>query len=362
MGDKSKISWTDATWNPVVGCSPVSPGCANCYAAEVAASLERRGVVQYLGTTKTTLAGGAASQRGAIHKWTGRINLVEHALRLPLTWRKPRRIFVNSMSDLFHERISDDELDRIFAIMALCQRHTFQVLTKRAERMAEYFANLQRVADDWAPRTKDGRFTPADVLNCRWVSVNTVRVAGERQCLGEAFPGTPWPLPNVWLGVSVEDAKPERLDRVRQLLSIPAAVKFLSIEPLLGEMTTLPLILRKCDHEGCSRPGEYFGWNIWGKGFDTGTTYCPTCKFAMKAIGKIDWVIVGGESGNRYRDCDVAWINSIARQCQGAGVPVWVKQDCGRKPEQQGRIPDEIWNLKQMPEAQAAGDNGKALA
>lgn len=329
MGDKSKISWTDATWNPVVGCSPVSPGCANCYAAEVAASLERRGVAQYQGTTKTILAPGATSQRGAIHKWTGKINPVEHKLREPLRWKKPRRIFVNSMSDLFHKRISDDELDRIFAVMLLAERHTFQVLTKRAERMARYWeypVTRMALVCARAAEIRERSYSPEEFA--------AIRLR---------------PLPNVWLGVSVEDADPERLERVRQLLSIPWGVKFLSIEPLLGEMTTLPLIWRKCDHEGCSRPGEYFGWNIYGKGFDTSTTYCPTCKYAMREIGEIDWVIVGGESGNRFQECDVAWINSIARQCQSAGVPVWVKQDCGRKPEQQGRIPEEIWNLKQMP-------------
>lgn len=306
MGDKSKISWTDATWNPVVGCSPVSPGCANCYAAEVAASLERRGVVQYLGTTKTLSGSGPVR-----HAWTGKINPVEHALRLPLRWKSPRKIFVNSMSDLFHERLSFEEIDRIFAVMALCPQHTFQVLTKRADRMAiywEYPSLRMALILNQAAELRGSAYSPEEFL----------AIASR-------------PLPNVWLGVSVEDQ--ERADeRIPWLLDTPAAVRFLSCEPLLGAIDLKPR--PNGNRELC----VYCG----------GGPNDPHADHSYRTRG-LDWVIVGGESGNRFLECDVEWINSIARQCQAAGVPVWVKQDCGRKPEQQGRIPVEVWNLKQMP-------------
>lgn len=181
MATKSPIEWTEATWNPVAGCTILSPGCTNCYAMRLARRLEAMGQPKYIGTTR--VSGGRA-------KWNGRIVLDEAALEVPLKWRNPKIIFVNSMSDLFHEKIPVEFILKVFKVMKEARHHTFQVLTKRADRLAEISAQL------------------------------------------------PWP-DNVWMGVSVEnEGYIERIDRLR---STPAFVKFLSLEPLLGPLDHLNL-------------------------------------------------------------------------------------------------------------------------
>ncbi len=260
MSDKSAIEWTDATWNPVRGCTKVSPGCKHCYAETFAERF--RGV------------------KGHPYEQGFDLRLVPEALTIPLQWKKPRYFFVNSMSDLFHEDVPDEYIDRVFAVMALCPQHTFQVLTKRPERMYAYVANANRTAISAA----------AEPL-CR---------AKENDWYGKIVPihSTRWPLPNVWLGVSVEDQ--QRADeRIPCLLRTPAAVRFLSCEPLLGPIR-LPLG-RQCDGHS---PAEC-------------EQTCP---------GRIDWVIVGGESGPGARPCNIEWIRSIIYQCQVAKVPCFVKQ------------------------------------
>ncbi|HHH46726.1 MAG TPA: DUF5131 family protein [Thiotrichales bacterium] len=171
---ESAIEWTDATWNPVAGCSVVSPGCTNCYAMRMAARLEAMGIEKYAGTTRK-------SGRRAV--WTGRINLDERALEIPLRWSKPRMIFVNSMSDLFHEDVPDEFVHRVWDVMKRARRHTFQILTKRPERM---------------------------------------------RLLSQSLPL----LPNVWLGTSVENT--DHLWRLDELRGVRAIVRFVSFEPLLG--------------------------------------------------------------------------------------------------------------------------------
>jgi protein gp37 len=231
------IEWTDTTWNPVRGCSKVSPGCQNCYAERTAARQAHSG---YAGLVRI----GEGSPR-----WTGEVRLVPGKLDEPRRWRKPRRIFVNSMSDLFHEKLTDAEIARVFDAMRLAPQHTYQVLTKRAGRMRD------------------------------------------------ALPG--WfieqPLPNVWLGVSVENqaAADERIPR---LLATPAAVRFLSCEPLLG-------------------PVDLSYWIDEDKN-----------GFLWRTGSALQWVIVGGESGPSARGCDIAWLRSIAQQCKANDVPVFVKQ------------------------------------
>jgi protein gp37 len=173
---ESSIEWTDATWNPVAGCTVISPGCTNCYAMRMAARLDAMGVAKYKSLTRKS---------GSRAVWTGAIRLDESALRAPLAWYKPRMIFVNSMSDLFHEKVPADFIESVWAIMARAQQHTFQVLTKRAERMAEITMSLPL-------------------------------------------------LPNVWLGASVESADYFwRLDALRRT---HATVRFASFEPLLGSV------------------------------------------------------------------------------------------------------------------------------
>ncbi len=213
-------------------------------------------------------------------RWTGKVELIEHMLDVPLRRKAPTTYFVNSMADLFHEDLPDADIDRIFAVMALCPQHTFQVLTKRAERMREYVSSRR----DWVGNLVTSRES------------QEIADWAERVMPLYGSYGNWWPLPNVWLGVSVEDQ--QRADeRIPLLLKTPAAVRFLSLEPLLEDLGDLKL----CD---CSRLLEY------------GTCGRP----------HIDWVIVGGESGPGARMLDIAWVRSIVVQCMAAGTACFVKQ------------------------------------
>jgi protein gp37 len=244
----SNIEWTDATWNPVTGCSKVSPGCANCY-AETLALTRLAGRPGYPGLPWTPENAAA--------------NVVLHPdrLDLPLRWRKPRRVFVNSMSDLFHERVPDNFIRDVFLTMAMAREHTFQILTKRPERMRDLLAC--NFTPGWAP----GLF--ADDL---------------------------WPLPNVWLGTSIENDR--FVGRADALRETPAAVRFISAEPLLGPLPSLDL---------------------------TG----------------IDWLIVGGESGQHSRKMDPEWVRDLRDRASAANVAFFFKQWGGRTPKVGGRLLDE---------------------
>jgi protein gp37 len=264
MGDKSSIQWTDATWNPVRGCTKVSAGCKNCYAETFAERF--RGVP------------GHPFEQGFD------LRLVPEALALPLRWRRPRRIFVNSVSDLFHEGVPDDYIAAVFGVMAAAPQHTFQVLTKRPERARRWFSQGMDVQAAACARLDEIGF--------------------ERGC-GSAFEPEVWPLPNVWLGVSVEDQSAAD-ERIPHLLTTPAAVRFLSCEPLLGPVDLRPWLMKLAT----SGPG----WKLTG-----GT--------ALEIADKVlDWVIVGGESGPGSRPMHLAWARSLVSQCRDAKVPVFVKQ------------------------------------
>jgi protein gp37 len=298
MSALSSIEWTDRTWNPLRGCSIVSPGCVNCYAMKFAHRFSGAGK-PYEGLTKQTKAGP---------QWTGKVKLVEDALLEPLKWRKPQRVFVNSMSDLFHEGVSDEFIDRVFAVMSLASRHTFQILTKRPERMLKYLAPggeaFERIAE-LAMAHQYGGFDVETYFDARDAHDNL-----------SGF----WPLPNVWLGVSCEDQ--QRADeRITLLLQTPAAVRFISAEPLLGPIQ-LHIPTKTYGVDGCDHCCN-------GDRCDDIThrdrRSCKYCRGTGRAR-KLDWVIVGGESGPGARPCDVAWIRSIVQQCQAASVPVFVKQ------------------------------------
>lgn len=263
---RSKIEWTDETWNPVTGCTKVSAGCKDCYAEGVAD--------RFWGERKFT-------------------DVRTHVDRLdaPLRWRKPRRVFVNSMSDLFHDDVRDDFIDRVFATMQLAPHHTFQILTKRPERMRDYMTT--RVVGESQGMTYGDRIR---LVGCKLLEAMPNRLANAtcKRVGSVSQHPTPWPLPNVWLGISCEDQRAAD-ERIPLLLQTPAAVRFVSAEPLLG-----PIDFKATPQPDCDR----------------------------KAI--INWVIVGGESGPKSRPCDVAWIRSIVAQCKTAGVPCFVKQLGGR--------------------------------
>lgn len=283
----TSIEWTEKTWNPVRGCSRVSPGCDHCYAMGQAH--------RYAGPGKP-YDGLTTIRRGKVD-WAGRAVLVPGQLDVPLKRRKPTTWFVNSMSDLFHESLTNEEIAAVFGVMAACPQHTFQVLTKRPKRMREWF--------DWA-----------SLRGCLRAALDVVPVfAGWHlgaPTIKEAWDGDVWPLPNVWLGVSCEDQ--QRADeRIPHLLETPAAVRFVSAEPLLG-----PVDLTRVQWPGKHRVDVLRGgaWDFGGvPGFVNHSD-----------MARLHWVIVGGESGPGARPCDVGWIRSIVRQCQEADVPVFVKQ------------------------------------
>ena len=236
MATASSIEWTETTWNPVRGCTRLSPGCQACYAERMAHRFSGPGG-PYEGLTRTSRTGP---------KWTGKLALVDEALTEPLRWRRPRLVFVNSMSDLFHDAVPLAFIEQVFATMQRASQHTFQILTKRADRLAEM-----------APRLS-------------------------------------WPR-NVWMGVSVESA--DYLWRIDRLREVPATVRFLSLEPLLGPLPSL-------------------------------------------SLDGIHWVIVGGESGPGARPMEASWVREIRRACRRDDVPFFFKQWGGVRKKAQGRSLD----------------------
>lgn len=305
MSSKTGIEWTDATWNPVRGCTRVSEGCRNCYAEVMAARFSDEGYWGHGLARRVTLPDGTKD-----HRWTGKIELVEGALTLPMHWKKPRLIFVNSTSDLFHEDVPFDYIDGVFAVMALCPQHTFQVLTKRPERMRVYI------------RTNPG-----------------LRIRTQMSTIAGPMPviEMDWPLPNVWLGTSVEDQVTADA-RIPHLLDTPAAVRFISAEPLLGPVDLT--WIAEPDDEKDGVIDALLGCN-WIDGMGRGEPYRPTrpghqgrimtryvCSSSddILANRKLDWVIVGGESGPGARPMHVDWARDLRDQCQAAGVAFFFKQ------------------------------------
>ena len=234
---ETSIEWTDATWNPVAGCTVLTAGCTNCYAMRMAARLEAMGTRKYRGLTRK-------SGRRAV--WTGRIRLDHASLGTPRTWSKPRKVFVNSMSDLFHDDVPVQFIAQVWEVMKDTPRHTYQILTKRPERMAQVLAQKSFEV-----------------------------------------------LPNVWLGTSVEDERVlDRLDAIRR---VPAAIRFVSLEPLIGSVAQ----------------GDLTG---------------------------IDWAIVGGESGPGAREMNPEWVDEIEAMCRRSGTAFFFKQWGGKNKKAAGRM------------------------
>lgn len=271
MSDKSAIEWTDATWNPVRGCTKVSAGCKNCYAETFA---ERwRGIPAH------------PYEQGFD------LRLVPEKLDQPLRWTRPRKIFVNSMSDLFHEGVSFEYIAAVFGVIAAAKQHTFQLLTKRPERMDAFFKWVASRALD----LEDGVGNADRPTGASWeVAACAVEHRGHANVLRlvGGIPAAGWPLSNVLIGTSVEDARV--VHRIDELRNVPAATRFLSIEPLIG----------------------------------------PVGQLDLDGIG---WVIVGGESGPGARPMEADWVRSIRDQCVAAGVPFFFKQWGGVRKKEHGR-------------------------
>jgi protein gp37 len=234
---ETSIEWTDATWNPVAGCTVLTAGCTNCYAMRMAARLDAMGTKKYRGLTRKS---------GKRAVWTGKIRVDENSLSIPHSWLKPRKVFVNSMSDLFHDDVPVEFIAQVWAVMKETPRHTYQILTKRPERMAEVLAAA-----------------PFEIL------------------------------PNVWLGTSIEDGRVlHRLDAIRR---VPTAVRFVSLEPLIGSVAA----------------GE---------------------------LTDIHWAIVGGESGPRAREMKPEWVDEIEAMCRRSGTAFFFKQWGGKNKKATGRV------------------------
>lgn len=282
---ETSIQWTDRTWNPIRGCSRVSPGCVNCYAERQAARFAKDAIGVLGERGKIPCEQPAAYKAGPFNGfvtkvnghpvWTGKVELIESKLEEPLHWKKPCRVFVNSMSDLFHESLPDEAIDRVFAVMALCPNITFQVLTKRAERMRTWFKTVLRY--DRVAQASKRLHTTVSPFKLPSKNIFDAR----KVALGLPWAIHAWPLPNVWLGVSVESKA--YLDRIDLLRETPAAIRFVSIEPLLEDLD---------------------GPNLRG----------------------IDWAIVGGESGPGARPFHIDWARFILSHCRRVKVAPFLKQ------------------------------------
>ncbi len=290
----SKIEWTHIpgykgeTWNPVVGCSVVSPGCANCYAMDKAGRhLDGNPTTPHYDGTTTVV------KRRTV--WTGKVaEAPDRTLTAPLRWRKPRAVFVNSMGDLFHEKVPDLWIDRVFAVMALCPQHIFMVLTKRPARMRAYLTQGDNEHGDFFERLSEA----------------AVEISGS-PCAGHVA-DIDFPLPNVWLGASAEDQR--RADeRIRDLLATTAAVRFVSFEPLLGAVDLTAL--------DCGELFEGVSVRI-----DALSGYAGAERPMVDLGAKIDWVIAGGESGRGARPMHPDWVRALRDQCAEASTPFFFKQ------------------------------------
>lgn len=298
MADSS-IEWTDKSWNPVAGCARVSPGCENCYAETMAARHVLMSAAQ--GRTSPYLPVVDAKRR----RWNRKFITLPERLADPLSWRKPARVFVNSMSDLFGAGVPFEYVAAVFGVMAATPRHTYQVLTKRPARMLEFFAWAADPKHDnsWLRDSRRPN-APTQIHLC----MEYFARQGPVSLPFQTDVSTTWPISNVWLGVSVENQAAAD-ERIPLLLQAPAAVRFLSCEPLLGPV----------DLDAVQIPHEREGlrFSALRRQHDDRFGSSDTV---------LDWIIVGGESGPGARPCDLAWLRSLVRQCSEVDVPVFVKQ------------------------------------
>jgi protein gp37 len=343
MSDGTKIEWTDATWNPITGCTLVSEGCRHCYAARLAATRLRH-LPSRQGLARLNAAGEA--------KFTGEVRFNGDVLEQPLRWKRARMIFVCAHGDLFHESVPDEMIDRIFAVMALCPQHTFQVLTKRPERMRAWFSERWQSAP--AQKLSFGTDTidmPAetrgedrrDQVNREVEEICHSSEGMHRRFFdghndalwtpdGASVAGSfAWPLPNVWLGTSVEDQR--RADeRIPELLATPAAVRFISAEPLLGGIDLT--VMRRGPSE--IDPGRERVESYWCDGLTGQRGVLMRNGDCLEAPGDfgphIDWVIGGGESGPGARPSHPQWFRDLRDQCASAGVAYFHKQNGNWRP------------------------------
>lgn len=302
MATDTSIEWADKTWSPIIGCDRVSPGCDACYAISTARIREANPhpsiAAAFAGTTQRTDVG---------IDWSGRINLLEDRLAEPLRWKKPAKVFVNSLSDLFHKNVPDDFIAKVFAIMALTPQHTYQVLTKRHARMRSVLRDECTCGASHTPGTHF-RSKMAWAVS----KANPDRIAGLPDDAEERVSRASWPLPGVWLGVSTENQHWANL-RIPALLDTPAAVRWISAEPLLG-----PIDLARISAGSRQQPDMVYD--------ALGQRYGVPGRWQAPTSARLDWVVAGGESGPKARPMHPDWPRALRDQCSAAGVPFLFKQ------------------------------------
>jgi protein gp37 len=328
----TSIGWTSFSSNPlkyrrksdgqvVWGCVKVSKGCQFCYSEALALRWVRGKLYN-------------AANMEELEPF-----LDEKELRSMLTYKPAsgKRCFVGDMTDLMGEWVPDEMLDRLFAVFAIRADVTWQVLTKRAERMRQYLSR------EYGPNGYPGQNNWCEDAPRALCKLMAAAQKIRQEMYDDPYlPCYQWPLPNVHLGVSVED-QAHADERVPALLQTPAAVRFLSVEPMLAEVSVGGALMPECPQ--C-------GMHVDNRNGDENGRWCERC--GRVGVAGIDWVIIGGESGSHFRPCDPAWVVALAGQCVAAGVPCFVKQASGPRPGMQGAIPDATWALKQFP-ACAAG-------
>lgn len=303
MGDKTEIEWADATWNPIRGCTRVSEGCRHCYAESIAARFSGPG------QPFEGLAQRVTRKDDTRGQWTGKIGFAANVLLDPIKWQLPRTIFANSMSDLFHEAVMVEWIDQIMAVTALAPRHVVIVLTKRPHVMLRYMTDPAMPERVYQQLMLPDPGSPLDLA----AKGDRPRVTGE-QVIAAAQAVRNGPLPNLWLGVSVEDQDTAD-DRIPVLLQIPGAKRLISYEPALG-----PVDLTQVDNTG-------HGFSFTDALAGTKRNYHPNSRGVMRPLGaRLDWVICGGESGIGARPMHPNWARAVRDQCVAAGVPFFFKQ------------------------------------
>lgn len=307
MADKTKIEWADSTWNVLNGCTLVSDGCTNCYAAKMAATRLKN---------HPSRKGLARFNRDGVAKFTGEVRFNEKVLNDPLKWRKPRKIFVCAHGDLFHESVPFELIDRVFVVMALAPQHTFQILTKRPERMRQYLSDEklhQRIMNEVA----DIAFSEnINVTLLADTDHEAIAPSGSKVRLYQ------WPLSNVCLGTSIEDQFTADV-RIPYLLKTPAAIRWVSYEPALGAVNfnKVPFQDGDCRHYLDILTGHAY---LFSEGINKNPD--AIIKLVEPICPSIDWVVMGGESGPNARPMSADWARNTRDQCEKAGVPFLFKQ------------------------------------
>lgn len=308
MATDTTIEWADKTWSPLIGCDRVSDGCTGCYAITTAHIR-----TSHPNPKISTAFAGTTHRNNDRTDWTGQINQLEDRLTQPLAWKKPRKVFVNSQSDLFHKNVDHDFIAKVFAVMALTPQHTFQILTKRHARMRSVLNDTCDCGNGHVPGV---HFRSA----MAWAvsKANPNRIPGLPDDAEQQVYNAPWPLQNVWMGVSVEDQHWADI-RITALLDTPAAVRWISAEPLLGPIN-LHADLRndvyRCACGAWERDGHLH-------------PLCPDCGKGWRykpGDARLNWVVAGGESGPGARPAHLDWFRTLRDQCVAANVPYLFKQ------------------------------------